>query len=227
MQGTSELPGVVRPPFAPSPFLAAVFWVSFAAMIAYLLPVLAYLLGSVSSAIVVSRVLGLADPRQVGSKNPGATNVLRYGGKKAAALTLAGDMLKGVIPVLLAHALSTDPVILALTALAAFLGHVFPVFHGFRGGKGVATAAGVLLALHPAVGLSLLVVWLAMAFVFRYSSLAALVAAVAAPVATAWFVPQWPAIAAALVISVVLIARHQQNIRNLLAGRESRIGKKP
>src|SRR5262245_52915312 len=152
----------------------------------YLLPVLGYLLGSISSAVVIARVMGLDDPREVGSKNPGATNVLRYGGKAAAALTLAGDVLKGVVPVLIARALTDDPTVLATTALAAFLGHLFPVFFGFHGGKGVATALGVLAALNPWVGLLLGATWLATAAVTRYSSLSSLVASVAAPLYVGW-----------------------------------------
>src|SRR3970282_2103302 len=119
----------------------------------YLLPLLAYLLGSVSTAVVIARLMGLQDPRETGSKNPGATNILRYGGKAAAILTLAGDILKGVIAVLIARALTADDVIIVLSGFAAFLGHLFPVFFGFRGGKGVATALGVWLARHPWGGL--------------------------------------------------------------------------
>src|SRR4030065_681856 len=150
-------------------------------MTTYLLPVFAYLVGSVSSAIVIARLFGLRDPREVGSGNPGATNILRYGRKKAAILTLLGDMLKGAVPVLLAHALGVDSVILALTMLAAFIGHVFPVFHGFKGGKGVATAFGALVAMNGWVGLALVGSWLVMAFTTRYSSLSAITVAVLAP----------------------------------------------
>src|SRR4030065_19087 len=132
-------------------------------MTTYLLPVFAYLLGSVSSGISIPRLFGLKDPREVGSGNPGATNILRDGGKKAAILTLLGDVLKGAVPVLIAHALGADSVILALTMLAAFLGHVFPVFHGFKGGKGVATAFGALTAMNGWVGLALVGSWVVMA----------------------------------------------------------------
>jgi glycerol-3-phosphate acyltransferase PlsY len=190
----------------------------------YLLPVFAYLLGSVSSAIVISRLFGLQDPRQVGSGNPGATNILRYGGKKAAALTLAGDILKGVIPVLAAHALGAAPLILALTLLAAFLGHVFPVFQGFKGGKGVATAAGALIALNGWVGLALIATWLAMAFTTRYSSLSAIVTSLAAPMYVWWFTREPVLIAATAVMSALLLWRHRSNIRNLMAGTENKIG---
>jgi glycerol-3-phosphate acyltransferase PlsY len=190
----------------------------------YLLPLFAYLIGSVSSAIVVTRLMGLEDPRLVGSKNPGATNVLRYGGKLAAALTLLGDVLKGVIPVLIARALTGDAVILAATAGAAFLGHLFPVYHGFHGGKGVATALGVWAALNPWVGLLLVGTWLVMAALFRYSSLSALTAAVVAPLYVWWLMPP-PFVIAMLAMSALLIYRHRSNIRNLLAGKEKRIGR--
>jgi len=190
----------------------------------------AYLVGSISFAVVVSKAMGLADPRSYGSGNPGATNVLRTGNKLAAALTLVGDALKGLVAVLVAKALATrfgfgDGTI-ALVALAAFVGHLFPVFHRFQGGKGVATAAGVLLALNPVLGLGTLATWLLIAFFFRYSSLAALVAAVFAPL---WYLFLFgpDAVAAAVVLmSALLIWRHAKNIRNLLAGKESRIGQK-
>jgi glycerol-3-phosphate acyltransferase PlsY len=191
----------------------------------YLLPLLAYLFGSVSSAIVIARLMGLQDPRDVGSKNPGATNILRYGGKTAAILTLAGDILKGVIPVLIARALTADAMILALTGFAAFLGHLLPVFHGFKGGKGVATALGVWLALSPWVGLLLLATWVLMAVLFRYSSLAGLVASLAAPLYVAWLSPGLPYLVTMIVMSAILIFRHRSNIRKLLAGTETKIGR--
>jgi len=192
----------------------------------YSFPVLAYLLGSVSSAVVIARLMGLPDPRSIGSKNPGATNILRYGGKKAAILTLAGDVLKGVIPVVIAHAVTADAAIIALTGFGAFLGHLFPVFFGFRGGKGVATALGVWLAINPWVGLALLVTWLAMALLFRYSSLSALTASVAAPFYVAWLSPGPAYLAVMIVMSAILIFRHRSNIRNLIAGTETKIGTK-
>jgi len=190
----------------------------------------AYLIGSVSFAVVVSKAMGLADPRSYGSKNPGATNVLRTGNRAAAALTLLGDAAKGLVAVLLAKALAArfgfgDGTI-ALVALAAFVGHLFPVFHRFEGGKGVATAAGVLLALHPLLGLGTLVTWLLIAFFFRYSSLAALVAAIAAPLIHGFISGIDVTGLAVLVMSGLLVWRHRQNIANLLAGRESRIGQK-
>ncbi len=194
-------------------------------MMNLLLPLFAYLLGSVSSAIVIARLFRLQDPRQVGSGNPGATNILRYGGKKAAALTLAGDILKGVIPVALAHALGADHALLALTMLAAFLGHVFPVFHGFKGGKGVATAFGGLVALNLWVGLLLVASWLVVAFTSRYSSLSAIVVALLAPAYVWWFMPAMVPVAATGVMTVMLVWRHRSNIRKLMAGTESKIGR--
>lgn len=194
-------------------------------MFAYALPALAYLLGSVSTGVVVARVLGLQDPRETGSKNPGATNLLRYGGKTAAALTLLGDILKGVIAVLVARAVTDDAVILALAGLAVFIGHLWPVFFGFRGGKGVATALGVWLALAPWVGLALIATWVAMAFLFRYSSLSALTAAVTAPLYVYLFMPQPAYLVMMLAMSALLVFRHRANIRRLLAGTETKIGK--
>ena len=194
-------------------------------MTTYLLPVFAYLLGSVSSAIVIARLFGLKDPREVGSGNPGATNILRYGGKKAAILTLLGDMLKGAVPVLIAHALGVDSVILALTMLAAFIGHVFPVFHGFKGGKGVATAFGALVAMNGWVGLALVGSWLVMAITTRYSSLSAITVSVLAPVFVWWFVREPALILATGVMALLLLWRHRSNIQKLLAGTETKIGR--
>lgn len=195
-------------------------------MLLYLLPVAAYLVGSISSAIVVARAMGLPDPREVGSRNPGATNILRYGGRTAAALTLFGDVLKGVIPVLIARVLTSDPAILAATAGGAFLGHLYPVFFGFQGGKGVATALGVSLALNAWLGLLLVATWLSMAVLFRYSSLAALIAALAAPFYTWWLMPHAAYVVMMIGMSALLILRHRDNIRRLRAGEESRIGER-
>jgi glycerol-3-phosphate acyltransferase PlsY len=193
----------------------------------------AYLIGSVSFAVVVSKAMGLPDPHSYGSGNPGATNVLRTGSRKAALLTLVGDAGKGWLAVILARLLApqfgVDATGIALAGLAAFLGHLYPVFHGFRGGKGVATAAGILLAFDWVLGLATLVTWLAIAAFFRYSSLAALVAAVFAPL-YAFFLFGWtPLVPAVLAMSALLVWRHRANIRKLLAGEESRIGegKKP
>lgn len=183
----------------------------------------AYLLGSISSAVLVGRLLGTADPRTQGSGNPGATNMLRIGGKKAGAMTLVGDMLKGLIAVLIARTIGAGADVQALAAGAAFLGHLFPVFFGFRGGKGVATALGALLGLQWSVGLLVIATWLAMAALFRYSSLAALIAAAMAPVYMWWLKPEPVVIAAVAVMSVLLYWRHRSNIRNLLSGTEGRI----
>jgi len=187
----------------------------------------AYLLGSISFAVVVSRAMGLADPRTYGSHNPGATNVLRTGNRTAAILTLLGDALKGVVAVLLVRfGLGAGEELVALAGLAAFVGHLYPVFHRFQGGKGVATAAGVLLALHPAVGGGVLLTWLIIAFFFRYSSLAALVSAVFAPFWQALLFGLDARVLIILVMSALLVWRHRANIANLRAGRESRIGQK-
>ena len=190
----------------------------------YLLIPAGYLLGSVSTAIIVCKMMGLPDPRTEGSRNPGATNVARIGGKKAAALTLLGDMLKGLLPVLLAHYLGANATLLAGTALAAFLGHLYPVFFGFQGGKGVATALGVTFGLHWPIGLLTTGTWLVMALLFRYSSLAALVAIALTPAYFYWLWPQMPVVAAMLVLTAMLYWRHRSNIANLLSGKEGKIG---
>lgn len=193
--------------------------------IMWLLPPLAYLLGSLSSAVLVSRLYALPDPRQEGSKNPGATNVLRLGGKKAAAITLLGDAAKGLIPVLLARIWGADVLVIAGAGVAAFLGHLFPVFFQFKGGKGVATALGVLLGFSWWLGLSAALTWIAVAAAFRVSSLAALIAAASAPVYT-WLLTHSPELTAATaVLASLLIWRHRSNIARLLRGEESRIGR--
>ena len=193
--------------------------------------VAAYLVGSLSFAVLISRFMGLDDPRTYGSGNPGATNVLRSGNRKAAALTLLFDALKGVVPVWLAvhrgPELGWGETQAALVGLAAFLGHLWPVFFRFQGGKGVATAAGVLLAFEPVLGLATLGSWLLVAFFLRYSSLAAIVASAFAPFYHALIWGPSPATGAILAMSALLIWRHQANIRKLLAGTESRIGQKP
>lgn len=195
-------------------------------MTVWLLVPLAYLMGSLSTAVIVSKLFGLPDPRKQGSKNPGATNVLRLGGKKAAAITLAGDAVKGLIPVMLAQYLGTTTDMVAAVGLAAFLGHLYPVFFGFKGGKGVATALGVLSGFSGWVGLSVLATWILMAVVFRYSSLSALTAALLAPVYV-WFILKSPVLAgAALAMALLLVSRHRANIERLLKGEESRIGSK-
>lgn len=184
-----------------------------------------YLLGSVSSAVVVSRLMNLPDPRSEGSGNPGATNVLRLGNKPAAGLTLAGDILKGVLPVLAARWLSDDPLAVALAGAGAFLGHLFPLFFGFKGGKGVATALGIFAAVSLPVAGGLTLTWLGIAGVFRYSSMAALVSAASAPLWTWWLLADPVYTGFAMLLALLLILRHRANIGRLLAGTESKIGK--
>ena len=183
-----------------------------------------YLAGSIPFALLVSRIMRLPDPRTYGSGNIGATNVLRSGSRRAALLTLLGDAMKGWIVVLAARAAAMPEDIVALAGAAAFAGHVFPIWLRLRGGKGVATAAGVLIAFDWRLGCAVLATWLAVAFLTRYSSLAALVAAVAAP-GIAWYLHgAGPVFAATVAMAVVLVARHHANIRKLLRGEESRIG---
>ena len=190
----------------------------------------AYLIGSLSFAVIVSKYYGIDDPRTYGSGNPGATNVLRSGKKKAAALTLLGDALKGLVAVILARclqdALNLSDIAIAAVAVAALVGHMWPLFFGFKGGKGVATALGVLLALSPAMALVCAAIWLVMAFGFKVSSLAALAATVAAPLVAFWLMP-YPSWAwATVVIAVLVLYRHKSNIQNLLQGKEGKIGDK-
>jgi glycerol-3-phosphate acyltransferase PlsY len=199
------------------------------------LVLLAYVIGSIPFAVVVTRAMKLQDPRTYGSGNPGATNVLRSGSKLAAVLTLLGDAAKGWFAVWLAERLDGSPglpwFVVALVAVAAFLGHLFPLFLGFKGGKGVATALGVLLAIQPWLALATVATWLIIAVFFRYSSLASIVAAVFAPVyylfgsGLAWYA-QGPIAVAIIVISLLLIYRHKTNIKRLMNGTESRIGSK-
>lgn len=190
-------------------------------MIDWLLIVFAYLMGSISSAIIVCRCMGLPDPRGQGSGNPGATNVMRIGGKKAAAITLAGDMLKGLLPVLAAKLLGVSPLILALVGLGAFLGHLYPVFFNFKGGKGVATSFGVLLGYSWLLGLGVAATWLSVFKISKISSLSALVAALLAPFYIWMISGQTELIAAGALISIWLIYRHKSNIKKLLEGTES------
>jgi glycerol-3-phosphate acyltransferase PlsY len=182
----------------------------------------AYLVGSISFAIVVTKVMRLPDPRSYGSKNPGATNVLRSGSKAAAVATLLGDALKGWLAVWLAQIYVPEAAPYA--GLAAFIGHLFPVFHAFKGGKGVATAAGVLFGIDWRVGLGTLVTWIVIAAFLRYSSLAALVAAIFAPFFTALLLGFGAYFVAVLVMAALLVWRHKENIARLMAGTESRIG---
>jgi glycerol-3-phosphate acyltransferase PlsY len=195
-------------------------------MTAVLAAIVAYLVGSIPFAVVVSRAMGLPDPRSYGSGNPGTTNVLRSGSKVAALLTLAGDAAKGWIAVWGAMKLGLAVEVVAIVALAAFIGHVFSVWLRFQGGKGVATAAGVLFAIDWRVGLATLGAWLAVVVATRYSSLGALVASVLAPVAVYIFLGAGPIWLASLAMSAVLLWRHEGNIRKLLRGEESRIGQK-
>jgi acyl phosphate:glycerol-3-phosphate acyltransferase len=185
-----------------------------------------YLLGSLSTSIITCKLMGLPDPRTVGSNNPGATNVLRSGGKKAAAITLIGDMLKGVLPVLIVISLDASPMAIAITGLSAFLGHVFPVYYQFKGGKGVATLLGVLLGTSWMAGLGTIAVWLLVAFTLKYSSLSALVAALLAPVQIWYFTGSTEMTICTALMSLILFWRHKSNIQNLLSGKENKIGVK-
>ncbi len=185
-----------------------------------------YLLGSINSAIIVCKMMGLPSPRSIGSGNPGSTNVLRLGSKKAAALTLVGDVLKGVIPVGLAHAAHLPIDGICGVAVAAVLGHAYPLFFGFKGGKGVATGLGVLLGIHPGLGLLVLLTWLIVAGCFRYSSLAALVATILSP-GYGYFLLDRNLNAALILfgMAVFIVFRHRENIRRLWKGEEKKIGK--
>ncbi len=197
---------------------------------------LSYLLGSLSFAVIVSRFMGLSDPRSYGSKNPGATNVLRSGNKKAAVLTLLFDAVKGWVPVVwvLNHGAPFDLAegTAAAAGLAAFLGHLYPIFFRFQGGKGVATALGVLMGVSPILGLAVAFTWLGVAWFFRYSSLAALLAAVLAPVYYAlaadvlWWNFNGAVFAMLCVVGILLVWRHRDNVNRLLAGTESKLGSK-
>ena len=192
--------------------------------------VLAYLIGSISFAVVVSKLSGLADPRTFGSKNPGATNVLRTGNKKAALLTLLGDALKGWVVVFLMQTFGPDHGFregtTALVAMAAFVGHLWPLYTRFQGGKGVATALGILLALSPWLGLGVLATWLLVAFAFRYSSLSAIMAALLAPIYCFLLFGKDPRTLTVFFLAILLLWRHASNIKNLIEGKESKIGSK-
>lgn len=191
---------------------------------ALLTVVFAYLCGSISSAIVVCKLMHLPDPRTEGSKNPGATNVLRIGGKRPAIITLLGDVLKGVIPLVLGRLLGLDELSLTLVAFAAFIGHLFPVFFGFEGGKGVATFIGALLVLCWPVGVAWVAVWMTMAAFFRYSSLSAITASALTPLFFWFFTQNNLATGVLAVLCFILILRHQDNIRKLMNGTEGKIG---
>ena len=195
-------------------------------MILYSLPLLAYLLGSLSSSILVCKLIGLPDPLTTGSKNPGATNVLRIGGKKAAAVALTGDILKGLLPVIITKQISDDAVILCLVGLTVFLGHLYPIFFKFKGGKGVATVAGVYLGLNWHLFLLLLGIWILAAVLTRYSSIASLTTAASAPVFVYWLIPGFPYILTCSVIALLIFWRHRTNILRLLNGTENRLSLK-
>ena len=181
----------------------------------------AYLLGSISSAIVLSKIMGFKDPRSEGSNNPGATNVLRIAGKKAAFLTLVGDCLKGLIPVLTARGLEADPLVVALTAFAAFSGHCFPVFFHFRGGKGVATAIAATVGFNWITGAILIAIWLVFAKIFKISSLAAIISFGVLPLLVYWREQDLQVSIVFVALSVILIWRHKSNIQRLIQGSES------
>lgn len=196
-------------------------------IISILLLIAAYLLGSVSSAILVCRLMGLPDPRTQGSNNPGATNVLRIGGKKPAAIVLIGDLLKGALPVVAGQLLGIEPAVLALIGLAAFSGHLYPVFFDFHGGKGVATALGVQLGLYWPIGLAVAAIWLFVARVLKISSLSGLISMTLAPAIVWLFWPDRVLIGMQLVITGLLVWRHRVNIRKLIAGTEDRLTNPP
>jgi len=183
----------------------------------------AYLLGSVSAAIIVCKTLGLSDPRTGGSGNPGTTNVMRLYGKKAAFLTLVGDIFKGIIPVLLAKVIVNSEFIIAICGLAAFLGHIFPIYFKFKGGKGVATLIGILFATHWLLGVTYIITWILTALIFRYSSLAALIAALPIPIYSYFIEHNNQYAISFAVIAIILFWRHKPNIYNLLNGKEDKI----
>jgi len=186
---------------------------------------LAYLIGSFSTAIITCKIMGIEDPRKTGSNNPGATNVLRHGGKKAAIITLFGDMLKGLIPVLVAIQLQADILTISLVGLFALLGHIFPVYYGFKGGKGVATFYGVILGMNWLVGLIALGIWLGIAAVLKISSLAALASIFSTPFILWHFSQSIELTSAVALMSVLVFWRHKKNIQALLQGSETKIGK--
>jgi len=184
---------------------------------------LAYLLGSISAAILVCKLLGLSDPRTEGSGNPGTTNVMRLHGKTAAFLTLTGDVFKGIIPVLLAKVIVGSEFIIALSGFAAFLGHIFPIYFKFKGGKGVATLIGILSATHWLLGLAYVITWILTAAIFRYSSLAALIATLSIPFYTYFLEQNFQYTVSFSMIAVILFWRHKSNIYNLLSNKERKI----
>ena len=188
--------------------------------------ILAYLAGSISSSILIARLFQLPDPRSLGSGNPGATNMLRTGSKKAAAFTLVGDLLKGLIPLLIARGMGADLTLLCLMGLAATLGHMYPIYYQFRGGKGVATTLGVLLGINWLLAIIWIATWISTAKLSGYSSLAALIATALLPIVAYFMQQPMIVIYLMLIIAILVIWRHQSNIKNLLAGKESKIGSK-
>ncbi len=192
----------------------------------FLLVILAYFVGSASAAIITCKLMGKEDPRTIGSKNPGATNVMRYAGKKAAIMTLVGDLLKGLIPVVIGHALDLSWGWLILIGIAAFLGHLYPVYYGFKGGKGVATALGVYFGLNPIVGALIGITWLISALVFNISSLSALIACLLAPLYFFWVTGSINLFLGLVIITVFIYWRHRSNIMNIIDGTEGKISKK-
>ena len=192
----------------------------------YFLVILAYFLGSVSTAVISCKLLGKVDPRTVGSKNPGATNVLRHAGKKAAFFTLLGDLLKGLVPVAIGHAFNLDWGWLILIGAAAFLGHVYPIYYGFKGGKGVATALGVYLGLNPIVGVVVILTWLISTLVFNISSLSALIATLLAPLYFFWVTGSFNLFLGLVFITVLIYWRHRTNIVEIIDGTEDKISEK-
>lgn len=185
-----------------------------------------YLVGSISTAIITCKLMGLKDPRGVGSNNPGATNVLRHGGKKAAIITLLGDMLKGLIPVLIAQRLQADIIAISITGVSAFLGHLYPIYFRFKGGKGVATFYGVMLGINWMAGLAVLGVWLLAAAITRISALSALVSAFSSPIIVWYSTGSKIYITAVLFMVLLLTWRHRSNIKNISQGTENKIGEK-
>ena len=189
-------------------------------MVEWLIVPCAYLIGSISSAIIICRLMGLPDPREQGSGNPGATNVMRIAGKKAAAITLLGDMLKGLIPVYAANALGLPVELVAATGLAAFMGHLYPIFFDFKGGKGVATSVGVLLGFSWMLGLAFMATWFLVYKLGKISSLSALVASILSPVFAWFFVVDKAIVSVSVVMMIFLLWRHKSNIQRLMAGKE-------
>ncbi len=184
-----------------------------------------YLFGSINSAILICKVLRLPSPRTIGSGNPGATNVLRLGGKGAAIATLAGDLAKGLVPVLIAHWFGMSTLIISLVALAAVIGHILPIFFGFKGGKGVATLIGVMFGFHWILGLFFLTTWLIIALITRYSSFASIIATIEAPIVVYFFFGENPSFVF-IILALIVMIRHKDNIQRLVAGTESKLGKK-